>query len=127
MVSKVVRSRPTSYSHRLSLHVEGIDACQPHQVRWQLGGSRHASVFQKDGDHGDPALQRGRHLDPNEVLRVVKPPAPERILHREPLVSDEGEQDIARRDRLLDHVHEVDAGLDGVHVHKHPGLTEVAP
>jgi hypothetical protein len=81
---------------------------------------RHARPVHQDRDHPDPAGQRRGDLQADEVARAVQAPAALGVRRRQPLVADHRQQHVAGADRPLDALHEVAAGLDGVHVHEDP-------
>jgi hypothetical protein len=82
-----------------------------HEVLRQLSLPRRGSVGHEHRD--DPDLgprERGRHLDADEVVRIVQP-APSRVVHRgNPVGADDDDQDAAGADGVLDVIDEVDAG-----------------
>ena len=58
-------------------------------------------------------------IDPHEILRVVEPPAVARLVGRgDPAFGDQGQEHAALRQLLAEKIDEIDAGRDGVDVHK---------
>ena len=89
------------------------------QVFWQVVLGRRDGVVQQDrnGQRVGP-LKRVGDLNPDEIAAVVQPPLPRLRLHREPFGADQGEEDVAGADLILQHFHEVLAGRDFLHIHE---------
>ena len=85
-------------------------------ARRQLVAARHQRAVDQDRDEQDLPLQRGLDLEPDEVVGVVQAPRSVRGGDVEPLLADQGEQDVARPDGVGDGLDEVVTELDGVDV-----------
>jgi hypothetical protein len=77
---------------------------------------RHAGPIHQDRDDPDVARQGGLDLQAHEVIGVIETTLPMCIGDRQPLLTDQRQQHVAGPDRSGDHLHEVIAQLDGVHV-----------
>ena len=82
----------------------------------QLVAPRHQRTLDQDRDEQDLPRERGLDLEPDEVVGVVEPTRPVRAGDVEPVLADQGEQDVARPDRVRDRLDEVVAELDGVDI-----------
>src|ERR1700691_3130040 len=65
-------------------------------------------------------LQRCLDFEPHQVIWIVDPTAPMLIGEARPLTPDQGNQHCARANRLSYYLGKVQAGIDGVQVHKDP-------
>jgi hypothetical protein len=86
---------------------------------WQVCGVRHGCPVDQRRDHPNVATKGRRNFQPNEVLRIIKPTPSSSVGDRQPLLANERHQGIARAYRLLNDLHEVQAGLNRVDVHEH--------
>ena len=99
---------------------DSLAADQSGQAGRQLLGTRHPGLIYQDRDHPNIARQRGLDLHAHEVIRVIEATPPIRSGDRQPLITNHCQQHIAGPDRPGDHLNEVIAQLDRVHVLEDP-------
>ena len=107
--------------------LDRIAECEIGQIGRQLVGRWHACTLHQHRDHRNAALQRRGDLEPDEILGVVDPPHAIAVAGRQPLAPDQCEQDVALGNLGVDHLPEVDAGLDRDDVHEHRVVAEARP
>jgi hypothetical protein len=88
--------------------------------RWQL------RAVHEHRYHAHAGVERGRHLPPHEVARVVDAATTARGGRVEPPQPDHDQDHVARPDRGVDLLREVGAGRDGDHVVEHRIVAEAA-
>jgi hypothetical protein len=84
--------------------------------RRESGLGRHDRPAHQHRNHAHAALERGRDLEPHEIVRIVEAALAGRILRIEPPRPDQREQHRTGTDRLADRVDEVRTGFDGFDV-----------
>src|SRR6185312_11541356 len=73
-----------------------------------------------------PSLERGLHLQADEVVGVLEPAGAAGVGDRRPLRANNGQQHVAGVERFVDALREVLSRLDGADVHEDRALAEVA-
>ena len=88
------------------------------QLGRQLLRPQRPSAIDQHRNHAHTTLKRSLNFKAHVVVGVVEPPTTLLIGKRRPLPPDQSHQHRARINRLLDDLGEVQARLNGVHVHK---------
>ena len=76
-------------------------------------------------DNRDIASQRRLDLDPDEVGRVIESRLAVLPAHRQPVIADHGQENLALADRLIEHLAEIHAEGDVVDVGEHRLIAEL--
>jgi len=105
--------------------VEGLPAHKRSQAGRHLIGWRHRGSLNQDRDKADVTFQSRLDLKPHEVLGVIEAPPPVIAGDREPLPADQRQQHVTSPDRVGDHLDEVVARLDRVHILEDLAFAEV--
>jgi hypothetical protein len=105
--------------------LERLPPRQPDQARWEFFSGWHCDPVDQHRDDPDVAFQRRLDLQPDQVVGVIELAAALSVGAVQPLVPNQRQQHVARPDGGRDRLGEVQAGLDGVDVHKHALVAEV--
>ena len=106
---------------------DGLPSGEPFEIGWKLRSGWHDRSFDQHGNDPHVAGEGDPDLEPDEIVRIVKPPAAVPVGACQPLPAHDREQHIAGTDGALEDVHEVDAGFDVRDVHEHRGRAEPGP
>ncbi len=112
-----LKSRPDSTSMALRIG-EVPDALG------QVGGIRHRRAVEQHRQHGNVALECGLELDPDRIGLVHDAELAAR-LRAEPFLADHGDQHVARLQRVVDLLAEIDPERDVVDIDEQVGLAEM--
>jgi hypothetical protein len=99
---------------------DGIAAREGFEAFGQFRRARHRRVVHQHRNDALFLLQRRLDLDAHEVFRTVEPPRACLVGGVEPVLADHRDQHVAARDLVVQHLHEVEARRDIVHVHEQP-------
>ena len=100
-------------------HLDGVPQCQCRERSREVVRNRHGGAGYERGDDADVAPERRLDLEPHVIVRAAQAPFATGVRCRQPARADHDEEHVARRDRRLDGVLELDADVDRVDVHEH--------
>ncbi len=102
--------------------LQGLTVHELGQAGWDVVEAGHLGPVHQDGDDPDVASQGGLDLEADEVAGVVEPASSLGVGGVDPPVADEGQQHVTGAHGVGEHLDEVVARFDGVHV-----LEDLAP
>jgi hypothetical protein len=98
--------------------VDGLTTRQRLQRFGELAHLRHPSPIHQHRDHTNIASKRGRDFDRNEIVWSIQPTGTLLICDIQPVGADNGYEDIARGNLIVEMIYEVDARRDMVDIHE---------